>query len=144
MEDPYNLERFVEAQNRHGGYGTALREIRKGRKVTHWIWWVFPQLAGLAFSATSREYAISSIDEAAAFLLHPALGTRLREATAAMNRHVNSRADSILDGDDVKFRSSMTLFMRVTPQELLFQNAIDIFFDGEPDSRTDQLLKHDT
>ena len=144
MEDPYNLERFVEAQNRHGSYDTALDEIRKGRKVTHWIWWVFPQLAALAFSETSREYAISSIDEAAAFLLHPVLGTRLREATVAMNSHLNSRADSILDGDDVKFRSSMTLFIRAAPQEPLFQNAIDIFFDGVPDSRTDQLLKHGT
>jgi uncharacterized protein (DUF1810 family) len=143
VKDPYNLERFVEAQDRHG-FDTALDEIRKGRKVTHWIWWVFPQLAGLAFSDISREYAISSRDEAAAFLLHPVLGTRLREATAAMNSHLDSRADSILDGDDVKFRSSMTLFMRAAPQESLFQNAIDIFFNGVPDSRTDQLLKHDT
>lgn len=147
MEDQYNLERFVEAQNRVGvldhvgSYERALQEIRKGRKDTHWIWWVFPQLAGLGLSSTSREYSISSLAEAQAYLLHPVLGPRLREATAAMNSHVGSRAGSILNGDDVKFRSSMTLFTRADPIEPLFRDAIDLFFDGQPDARTDRLLE---
>ena len=87
MQDTYRLQRFVEAQDHSGGYDQALREIRAGRKDSHWIWWVFPQIVGLGRSSTSREYSISSIDEARAYLLHPVLGPRLREAAAAINGH---------------------------------------------------------
>ena len=141
MDDPFNLRRFVEVQDRAGGYDRALREVLSASKVNHWIWWIFPQLAGLGLSSTSREYSISSLDEARAYLDHPVLGPRLREVTAAMNGHRGSTAASILHWDDVKFRSSMTLFMRAAPDEPLFRDAIDIFFNAEPDARTDELLE---
>jgi uncharacterized protein (DUF1810 family) len=143
MQDTYRLQRFVEAQDHSGGYDQALREIRAGRKDSHWIWWVFPQIVGLGRSLTSREYSISSIDEARAYLLHPVLGPRLREAAAAINGHHAMGISSILGWDDVKFRSSMTLFMRADPGEALFRDAIDIFFDGVPDATTDEILGND-
>ena len=141
VDDPYDLQRFVEAQDRTGGYERALGEIRSGTKETHWIWWIFPQLAGLGLSSTSREYSISSLAEAEAYFRHPVLGSRLREVTAAMNGHSGLTASSILHRDDVKFRSSMTLFMRAAPTEPLFRDAIDTFFNAEPDARTDELLE---
>jgi uncharacterized protein (DUF1810 family) len=137
---PFDLDRFVDAQARGGGYQTALAELRAGRKVSHWIWWVFPQVAGLGASPTSQLYAISSLDEARAFARHPLLGARLREATAAMLGHAGESAGSILGGDDIKFRSSMTLFMRADPEEPLFRHAIDTFFGGRPDPLTDERL----
>ena len=140
MKDPFNLTRFVEAQNRMGGYDRALEELRRGRKYSHWIWWVFPQLAGLAMSSTSREYSIYSLEEARAYLDHPVLGARLREVTTVMIGYTDKKADAILGGDDVKFRSSMTLFMRAAPDESLFRQAIDLFFDAVPDPMTDHLL----
>jgi uncharacterized protein (DUF1810 family) len=143
MQDTYGLQRFVEAQDHSGGYDQALREIRAGRKDSHWIWWVFPQIVGLGRSSTSREYSISSIDEARAYLLHPVLGPRLREATAAISGHHGMDVSSILGWDDVKFRSAMTLFMRADPGEALFREAIDIFFDGVPDAKTDEILGDD-
>jgi uncharacterized protein (DUF1810 family) len=135
MEDPYNLERFVEAQER------ALGEIRRGRKDSHWIWWTFPQFAGLGFSGLSREYSISSMEEAQAYLRHPVLGPRLHEITTAMNSQSDRQIASIVGADDVKFRSSMTLFMRAAPGDSAFQDALELFFNGEPDIRTDQLLR---
>ena len=140
MKDPFNLTRFVEAQNRMGGYDRALGELRHGRKDSHWIWWVFPQLAGLAMSSTSREYSIYSLEEARAYLDHPVLGPRLREVTTVMIGHTERKADAILGADDVKFLSSMTLFMRAAPDESLFREAIDLFFDAVPDPMTDHLL----
>lgn len=140
MKDPFNLTRFVEAQNRTGGYDRALEELRHGRKYSHWIWWVFPQLAGLGMSPMSREYSIYSLEEARAYLDHPVLGARLREVTTVMIGHSGKGANAILASDDVKFRSSMTLFMRAAPDESLFREAIDLFFDAVPDPMTDHLL----
>jgi uncharacterized protein (DUF1810 family) len=140
MEDPFNLQRFIEAQDRNGGYDRALEELRSGHKYSHWIWWVFPQLAGLGMSSMSREYSISALEEARAYLDHPVLGARLREVTAVMIAHRGMTANTILDSDDVKFRSSMTLFMRAAPDEPLFRQAIDLFFDGIAEPMTDRLL----
>jgi uncharacterized protein (DUF1810 family) len=141
VEDGFRLERFVEAQERSGGYDRALLELRAGRKDSHWIWWVFPQIAGLGTSPMSREYSISSIDEARAYLRHPILGPRLREVTATVNGHRTKSASAIFGWDDVKFHSSMTLFLRADPDESLFRDAIDTFFDGVPDARTDEILE---
>ena len=140
MEDSFRLARFVEAQDRSGGYDRALLELRAGRKDSHWIWWVFPQIVGLGASEMSREYSISSIDEARAYLLHPVLGPRLREVTATVNSHRTQSASAIFGWDAAKFRSSMTLFLRADPDESLFRDAINIFFDGVPDARTDEIL----
>ena len=141
MEDEFNLERYVEAQDSGDGYATALMEIRSGRKVSHWIWYVFPQLTGLGTSHASRRYAISSISEARAYLRHPVLGSRLREiGHAALDGHVDDA--SVLFGfDDVKFRSSMTLFMLAAPDDPLFRNVIEHFFEGKADARTEALLR---
>jgi uncharacterized protein (DUF1810 family) len=140
IDDPYHLERFVRAQDAGEGYRRALAEIREGRKVTHWIWWIFPQLAGLGRSATSRGFSIASLDEARAYLAHPELGERLREATAAMLARTEKESGSILGPDDVKFHSSMTLFARAAPSERLFTDALERFFGGRPDDLTTQLL----
>jgi uncharacterized protein (DUF1810 family) len=136
----FNLDRFRVAQDNGGSFQRALRELRDGRKLSHWIWWVFPQMAGLGFSETSGFFAISSLEEARAYLRHSVLGARLREATAVMMRHATLGARAVLGADDIKFRSSMTLFLRAEPGEQLFRNAIDTFFDGVPDPLTDRLL----
>ena len=140
MQDPFNLRRFVEAQNRTSGYERALEELRLGRKYSHWIWWIFPQLTGLGTSSISREYSISTLEEAKAYLNHDLLGPRLHEVTALMIGHADMKAEAILASDDVKFRSSMTLFMRADPDESLFRDAIDLFFNAVPDPTTDRLL----
>ena len=114
--------------------------MRDGRKLTHWIWWVFPQLAGLGRSETSRYYSISSLDEARAYLVHPILGPRLREVTAAVLDHVGRSAPDIMGADDVKLRSCMTLFCRAAPDEVLFRNVIATFFGGVGDELTVRLL----
>ena len=132
------------AQNRGASYQTALKELRLGRKVSHWIWWVFPQLAGLATSSTSREYAIYSLEEARAYLAHPVLGARLLEVTTVVLGHSEKAARQIFAADDVKFRSAMTLFMRAAPREPIFREAIDVFFGAVPDHKTDQLLGTDS
>lgn len=139
--DPYELERFVQAQDRGDGYLRALEELGRGRKVTHWIWWVFPQIAGLGWSATSRRYAIGSFDEAKAYLAHPILGARLREASRAILSHRDLGAGSILGDDDVKLRSCATLFTLADPDEPLFREILDTFFDGELDARTELLVQ---
>jgi uncharacterized protein (DUF1810 family) len=109
--DPWRLERFVAAQDRHGTYAHALAELRAGTKTSHWMWFVFPQLAGLGGSAMAREYAISSIDEARAYLAHPVLGPRLRECARAVADTRGSSAERIFGPvDAMKLRSSMTLF----------------------------------
>ncbi len=139
--DPFNLRRFLDAQDRTGTYQVALSELRAGRKYEHWIWWIFPQLAGLGRSVISREYAIGSLDEARAFLAHPILGPRLRECTSAMNSHLGLSAVDILGVTDaMKFRSSMTLFLRVGPSPSEFSQALNQFFDGVADVQTDLLL----
>lgn len=134
----YDLERFVEAQD--GVYEYALDELRRGRKTRHWMWYVFPQVAGLGHSAMSQRYAIGSIDEARAYLAHPVLGARLREC-AAVVAAAPAGAEAIFGGiDAVKLRSSMTLFARADPDEPAFQAVLDRHFAGAADPRTDELL----
>jgi len=136
-----DLERFVKAQDEGGTYERALAELRDGRKRTHWMWFVFPQLAGLGRSPTARHYAIESLGEARAYLDHPLLGSRLRECTSVLCRLRGRSAAEILGGIDAqKLRSSMTLFMRARPQEAVFGQLIDRYYAGTPDSATDELL----
>jgi uncharacterized protein (DUF1810 family) len=140
MRDDYDLDRFVVAQDRDDSFRAALIELGNGRKLGHWIWWVFPQLAGLGRSERSQFYGISSLAEARAFLQHPVLGPRLREAIVAMLTHSDRGARTILGSDDVKFRSSMTLFTLAEPQEQLFRNVLETFFDGCLDEVTERLV----
>ena len=135
MSDPFNLERFVAAQNRV--YATVLAELRAGQKRSHWIWFIFPQIKDLGRSATAERYAIGSRAEAAAYLTHPVLRPRLRECTSLVNE-VNGRAIEEILGypDDLKFRSSMTLFARVTEDNALFLAALQKYFHGEMDQST--------
>ena len=135
------LERFVAAQDAGGTYAQALRELRAGRKTSHWMWFVFPQLAGLGRSATAQAYALSSLQEARDYLAHPVLGPRLRECTAAVRTHADQSAEEVLGGiDALKLRSSMTLFARAAPAEQAFAAVLDAFYAGEVDERTEQLL----
>ena len=139
MPEHDDLRRFVEAQD--GVYERALGELRGGRKTGHWMWFVFPQIAGLGFSAMSQRYAIGSLAEARAYLAHPVLGERLRECAAAVLAVEGSSAEQIFGGiDAVKLRSSMTLFARAAPDEPVFQQVLDRHFDGKPDWMTDQML----
>jgi uncharacterized protein (DUF1810 family) len=141
MDDPYDLERFVAAQNAGDTYGYAVAEIRRGRKTSHWMWFVFPQVAGLGFSPTSRKYAVSSMKEARAYLQHPVLGPRLRECAAIVaGSAVRTATELFGDVDAMKLRSSMTLFLRADPAEPVFQRVLDRYFAGRPDSATDQRL----
>ncbi len=134
-----DLERFVTAQQ--GVYDAALAELREGRKRSHWMWFVFPQIAGLGTSPTARFYAIGSGAEARAYLAHPLLGPRLRDCTEAMLRHRGRTAESILGAvDAVKFRSSMTLFEAVASDRGLFGEALQVFYGGERDRATLELL----
>jgi uncharacterized protein (DUF1810 family) len=138
-EDPFELRRFVEAQR--GIYETALAEVRRGRKESHWMWFVFPQLAGLGTSPISRRYGIRSAAEAAAYLEHPILGRRLRECAAAMNALPTGSAADVLGGvDAMKLRSSLTLFAHVAETPSMFTEGLDKFFGGAPDPRTLTLL----
>jgi uncharacterized protein (DUF1810 family) len=140
-DDPYNLERFVAAQNAAGEYERAVAELRRGRKTSHWIWFIFPQIAGLGRSPTSVHYSISSLGEARAYLGHPVLGHRLTECTRLVAGTEGSSADEIFGGlDAMKVRSSMTLFHRAAPGEPLFGQVLDQFFGGQPDPATEQLL----
>lgn len=135
MDTDFNLERFVEAQQ--GVYDTALAELRAGRKRTHWMWFIFPQVEGLGASAMAQRYAIRSSDEAAAYLAHPLLGPRLRACATAVAGHGDRAVGDIFDSpDDLKFHSSMTLFADVAPDEAVFQTCLDLFFDGQPDPAT--------
>jgi uncharacterized protein (DUF1810 family) len=139
-----DLDRFVEAQA--GVHGEALDEIRRGRKTSHWIWFVFPQLAGLGRSETSRYYAIADLGEARAYLAHPVLGPRLREAArAALEAPAGLSARQIFgEIDAVKLRSSMTLFSQAAPDDPLFDDVLERYFGGEPDQRTIQLFGGET
>jgi uncharacterized protein (DUF1810 family) len=141
MEDPYDLERFVDAQNQGATYKRALDELQRGQKKSHWMWFVFPQIAGLGQSLTSRRFAISSLEEAKAYLRHPVLGPRLIECTTAIARLKGRRAPQILgDIDARKLRSSMTLFHRAVPDEPLFAEVLDKYFDGLADPATDRRV----
>jgi uncharacterized protein (DUF1810 family) len=142
VEDSFDLERFVLAQNAGGTYQRALEELRNGEKQSHWMWFVFPQVAGLGQSPTSRKYAISSLAEAEAYLRHPLLGPRLLECANAVAAHTGLSAMRIFGGIDAqKLRSSMTLFLRAAPEEPVFQEVLDRYFDGSPDPATDRLLE---
>ncbi|SDP75603.1 Uncharacterized protein, DUF1810 family [Arthrobacter sp. ok909] len=142
MEDPYDLERFVTAQDSGGTYGQALAELRSGAKRSHWMWFVFPQLAGLGHSETARRYAISSLDEARAYYRHAVLGPRLVDVAAAVAAVQGRSAVQIFGGIDArKLHSSMTLFLRAAPGESVFRDVLDRYYDGAPDSATDQLLE---
>ena len=135
MSDPYNLARFVDAQD--GNYGQVVQELGSGRKSSHWIWYIFPQIAGLGFTATSRRYGITSLDEARAYLAHPLLGPRLIECINLMLSHEDLGAGQILGGmDAVKFRSCLTLFREADPTNSIFDEALSQFFGGEPDGVT--------
>jgi len=137
--DPFDLQRFVDAQARV--YHTVLDELRDGRKRSHWIWFVFPQIDGLGSSETARFYAISSLREAAAYLAHPVLGPRLAEAAEALLALRTRDAEAVLGGlDAIKLRSSMTLFARVEDAPPVFARVLDEFYGGARDSATEQLL----
>ncbi len=137
--DPYDLQRFVQAQA--GVYERALAEIRSGRKRSHWMWFIFPQYQGLGFSATSQRYAIKSLAEAEAYLKHPLLGPRLHEcAAAALQIEGHSTHDIFGSPDDMKLRSCATLFARVSPPGSVFEQLLDKYFNGEPDPKTLRLL----
>jgi uncharacterized protein (DUF1810 family) len=137
-----DLERFVRAQDDGGTYATALAELRRGRKVSHWMWFVFPQLAGLGRSSTARYYALASLAEAQAYLAHPVLGPRLVEAAQAVAALTAVSAEDVFGGiDAVKLRSSMTLFARAAPAEPVFPAVLDRYFDGVPDPATEALLR---
>ena len=141
MSDPYDLQRFVDAQDRGGTYDRALQELRDGRKTSHWMWFVFPQIAGLGHSPMAQRYAISSLDEARAYLAHPVLGDRLRESARALTGLDTSDPGEILGGiDALKLRSSMTLFARAAPDEPLFTQVLDQLFGGAADDATDARL----
>ncbi len=139
-DDPFDLQRFLDAQA--GSYERALAELRAGRKTSHWIWYVFPQLKGLGFSEASRFYGLSGLHEARAYLAHPILGPRLRECVEAMLVTGDNSAKDVLGlTDAMKFRSSMTLFTEAAPQEALFAQALTRFFKGEADQKTLDLLQ---
>ena len=135
MSDPYNLQRFVDAQN--PVYDKVCSELRDGRKKSHWMWFIFPQVDGLGSSELARKFAISSLAEAAAYLAHPVLGSRLTECTRLVNL-VEGRPIEQIFGfpDDLKFRSSMTLFVHATPDNRVFVDALQKYFGGEFDPAT--------
>ncbi|MGH3164765.1 MAG: DUF1810 domain-containing protein [Trebonia sp.] len=137
MSDPYRLERFITAQDQAGVYQHALGELRSGQKTSHWMWFIFPQILGLGSSTTAREYAISGLDEARAYLKHPVLGPRLRECAAAVGTTDGRSARDIFGYvDALKLRSSMTLFAAAAPDEPEFADVLAKYFDGEPDEAT--------
>jgi uncharacterized protein (DUF1810 family) len=137
MSDPYRLDRFIQAQDQNGTYKRAAAELRAGRKVSHWMWFIFPQIEGLGFSAISREYAISSLDEARAYLAHPVLGRRLIEVATIVAGTKGRTAEQIFGSiDALKLRSSMTLFSKAQPGESVFTEILDTYFDGTPDEAT--------
>jgi uncharacterized protein (DUF1810 family) len=141
MDDRYDLNRFLTAQDSGGTYEQAVAELRRGRKVSHWMWFVFPQVAGLGQTPTSRWFAISSLDEARAYLAHPVLGPRLVECASIVAETEGRTAEQIFGGLDAqKLRSSATLFLRAAPDEPVFAAMLERFFGGEPDAATDRLL----
>jgi uncharacterized protein (DUF1810 family) len=141
MAGRHDLQRFVDAQNRGDTYEAALSELRGGRKTSHWMWFVFPQIAGLGQSPISRQFAIASLDEARAYLDHRVLGPRLTECARVLTEHPAASAEQIFGHiDALKLRSSMTLFARADPDEPVFGQVLDQYFGGEADEATDRLL----
>lgn len=140
--DPHDLQRFVDAQDSGGTYGSALAELRRGRKTSHWMWFVFPQIAGLGMSAMSRRYAIADLGEAQAYLRHPVLGARLVECAQAVLDIDAGSAQDIMGGIDAqKLRSCMTLFLRADPGILVFGEVLDRYFGSLPDEATLRILE---
>jgi uncharacterized protein (DUF1810 family) len=139
MGEEYDLERFLSAQR--DSIDAIVRELKAGRKIGHWMWYVFPQMKGLGRSSTSEHFAIQSEAEAAAYLRHPILGKRLIECTETVNRHRGRTAESIFGYPDyLKFRSSMTLFERVSGEDSPFCRALEKFYGGERDASTLTIL----
>ena len=135
----HDLERFVAAQDSGGTYERALAELRAGRKASHWMWFVFPQIAGLGQSEMSRRYAIASLEEAREYLEHPVLGPRLIECSEALLTHEGKSAAEILgEIDATKLRSSMTLFARAGGE--VFEQVLERYFEGEPDPETERRV----
>ncbi|MET7396683.1 DUF1810 domain-containing protein [Dactylosporangium sp. NPDC005572] len=135
MEDPYDLSRFAHAQS--GVYDQVVAELGRARKTGHWMWYIFPQVAGLGFSEMSQRYAIGSLEEARAYLEHPVLGPRLLECAGLLLADTGHTAARILgDVDALKLRSSMTLFHRAQPGQPLFQRVLDRFYEGTEDAET--------
>ncbi len=140
-DDPFELARFLGAQDDAGTYERAVAELRAGRKRSHWMWFVFPQLAGLGQSAMSRRYAISSIDEARAYVEHGVLGGRLLECASIVAGLADASAQDVFGAiDAVKLRSSMTLFARAAPDADAFAFVLTRYFDGAADPHTERLL----
>ncbi|PUA27456.1 MAG: calpastatin [Cellvibrio sp. 79] len=138
--DEFNLDRFLDAQEH--SYGTALTELRAGKKRSHWIWYIFPQLRGLGVSPTSHTYGVASLKETHAYLDHPVLGLRLREAIKLVLDQKNPNAEDVLgELDALKFKSCLTLFSLAAPSERIFSDALERFFSGERDIQTLKLLK---
>jgi uncharacterized protein (DUF1810 family) len=141
MEDGFNLERFVAAQDADACYARAVTELRLGHKASHWMWFVFPQIAGLGQSEMSRRFAISSLEEARAYLRHGTLGPRLQECTTILLGQSDRTAEEIFGRLDAhKLRSSMTLFMRAAPGDGHFRRVLDQYFCGMPDTETDDRI----
>lgn len=135
MDDPYYLDRFIAAQDQV--IAAVVAELTAGRKQTHWMWFVFPQIDGLGFSDRSRFYALSGVTEAQAYMAHPILGSRLKDWVGLTLRHAGKPAVGIFGATDAqKFYSSITLFNRAVPGEALFGQALDAFFDGQEDRAT--------
>lgn len=142
MTDPYNLNRFVEAQE--GVYSGVIAELMLGRKTGHWIWFIFPQLAGLGHSPISQRYSLASIQEARAYNAHPVLGPRLAECTNLVLATKERSVEQIFGQlDALKFRSCMTLFSVADPENEIFQKAVDRCFEGQPDTLTLKALISD-
>ena len=140
MEDPYNLQRFVDAQQ--GIYAQARSEIRRGQKTSHWMWFIFPQSRGLGQSPMAVRYAIASLSEAEAYLQHPLLGQRLRECCELLLTTEGKSISEIMGcPDDLKLKSSMTLFSRSIPDNQVFLAILEKYFSGEPDDLTLKLLR---
>jgi len=139
MANDYNLHRFLDAQEHV--YDTVLAELRAGRKSSHWIWFIFPQIAGLGHSEMAQQFAIGSLDEAKAYLQHPVLCSRLRSCTQLV-LDVNGRSAEEIFGypDYLKFRSCMTLFLTAATDDTIFKNALLTYFDGKPDQLTLDIL----
>ena len=138
--DDFNLERFIREQQQT--YSAAYAELSQGRKRTHWMWWIFPQIVGLGMTSTSHYYSIKSLNEAKAFLAHPYLGKNIREISNVLLGLNTNDASTIMGyPDDLKLRSSMTLFDEAAPDEIVFQKVLDKFYDGKKDERTVSILK---
>ncbi len=142
MNDPYQLRRFENAQDSGKTYEAVVAELRAGRKTGHWMWFIFPQISGLGKSSMSVTYGISSLREAEAYVAHPVLGPRLVECTRILTRLSGRTAQEVFGMTDaVKLRSSMTLFARAAPDNPLFQDVLNGYFDGVADEATERRLK---